>query len=76
MENTNFWTPEDNKRIKLKMDRTAQIIDESYENEEESVVLKVDFKTGNFERFDSSNMDSFVPQKKKKVSRKKGKKAA
>lgn len=76
MENINFWTPEDNKRIKLKMDRTAQIIDKAYENEEESVVLKVDFKTGNFERFDSSNMDSFVPQKKKKVSRKKGKKAA
>jgi hypothetical protein len=49
------WNDGDNKRIGMKRERTARVLEEFSENQERPVVLVVNFQTGEFQRFDSSS---------------------
>ena len=59
---TGNWSTEDKKRVKEMVEVTERILSEARRLDSEPVILAVNFQTGSYKRFDSSNMDSFVPK--------------
>lgn len=76
MENVNTWTEEERQIFLRKAEMTEEILFLARQNKEETVILDVNFKTGEYQKFDKSNMKSFKPRKKMFSKQTRNKKAA
>lgn len=68
--NKKKWTTEDRKRVGIQREKFSELMHECRLRNDDPVVFDVNFKTGEYVTYDSSNLEPFVqkvlPQKERK----------